>query len=282
MKEVGTFIVHKISSNGILVRYNTIVTNRYSSILRCTKKFHVPPSRRGRQYTSTIRTICDLPSISTHRLFRSMTMDSLRFLSTSNKPTEDAGGKASSKTSVSSIAWQVATLAVVGGTFYAGGQYFSDLTTNTSSSSTTADAPVQPQAPITSQAYLDIAIDNKPVGRIVIGLHGDVVPRTVHNFETLCRGDTKMGLVSLKYVESSFHRIIPGFMIQGGDFTRNDGTGGRSVYGTPINGRFDDENFILQHVGPGVVSMANSGPNTNGSQFFITTSCRGMECCAID
>jgi cyclophilin family peptidyl-prolyl cis-trans isomerase len=81
-----------------------------------------------------------------------------------------------------------------------------------------------------------------------------------------------MGHVKLTYGGSTFHRIIPGFMIQGGDFTRHNCTGGRSIYGTPIDGRFTDENFTLRHIGPGVVSMANSGPKTNGSQFFVTTN----------
>jgi peptidylprolyl isomerase len=175
----------------------------------------------------------------------------------------------SSSTKMSQIVWQVATLAIVGGTFYGVGHYFSDLTSNKSSSDS---QPVEPQAPITSRVYLDIEIDQKPVGRIVIGMFGSVVPKTVHNFETLCRGDTTIGIVALKYKGSTFHRIIPGFMIQGGDFTKHNGTGGRSVYGTPIDGRFHDENFELLHTGPGIVSMANSGPNTNGSQFFITTS----------
>lgn len=169
----------------------------------------------------------------------------------------------------SSVAWQLATLAVVGTTFVLVGNYFSDFTEPATSTST---GPVEPQADVTSRAYFDITIDHKPVGRIVIGLHGNVVPKTVKNFEVLCRGDTKMGNVPLKYAGSTFHRIIPGFMIQGGDFTRHNGTGGRSIYGTPTDGRFPDENFVLQHIGPGVVSMANSGPNTNGSQFFITTS----------
>jgi peptidylprolyl isomerase len=173
--------------------------------------------------------------------------------------------------SSSSIVWQLATLAVVGTTFFVVGNYFSDFN-NPLSSSSSSMSPVEPQADVTSRAYLDITIDNKPVGRIVIGLHGNVVPKTVQNFEALCRGNTKIGAVSLKYTGSTFHRIIPGFMIQAGDFTRHNGTGGRSIYGTPTDGRFPDENFVLQHVGPGVVSMANSGPNTNGSQFFITTS----------
>lgn len=130
---------------------------------------------------------------------------------------------------------------------------------------------VPPQAEVTSRAFLDIVIDGRPAGRVVLGLFGNVVPKTVGNFETLCRGTEKIGNLKLTYQGSSFHRIIPGFMIQGGDFIRHNGTGGRSIYGTETNGRFDDENFQLKHLGPGILSMANSGRNTNGSQFFITT-----------
>ena len=199
-------------------------------------------------------------------------MRNSRKCSTSSKvPTPGSQVKTTTSKNISSMVWQIATLAVVGGTFYGVGYYFSDLAMEQSSATATS-GPIKPQAPVTSRVYLDIAIDQKPVGRIVIGLHGSVAPKTVHNFETLCRGDTKMGNVSLKYKGSTFHRIIPGFMIQGGDFTKHNGTGGRSVYGTPIDGRFNDENFVLQHTGPGIVSMANSGPNTNGSQFFITTT----------
>lgn len=206
-------------------------------------------------------------------LYKTPRVNHPTFSTSSKVPVPESQVKTSATGSkkVSSIIWQIATLAVVGGTFYGVGCYFSDLTTE-KSSPTTPSEPIGPQAPVTSRVYFDIAIDQQPVGRIVVGLHGSVVPKTVHNFETLCRGDTTMGKVSLKYKGSIFHRIIPGFMIQGGDFTKHNGTGGRSVYGTPIDGRFNDENFALQHTGPGIVSMANSGPNTNGSQFFITTS----------
>jgi cyclophilin family peptidyl-prolyl cis-trans isomerase len=128
--------------------------------------------------------------------------------------------------------------------------------------------PVSPRTKVTTRVFFDVDIDDKPVGRIVMGLFGDVVPKTVKNFQTLGQGNLYNKQKRLSYENSTFHRVIPGFMIQGGDFTHHNGMRGMSIYGT----KFADENFSLRHSGPGILSMANSGPNTNGSQFFICTS----------
>jgi len=110
---------------------------------------------------------------------------------------------------------------------------------------------------------LEVRIGEEAAGTVVLELFKDVTPKTAENFRALCTGEKGEGM---SYAGSPFHRIIPGFMIQGGDFTRGNGTGGKSIYGD----RFPDENFEIKHTEAGLLSMANAGPNTNGSQFFIT------------
>ncbi|KAJ7188853.1 cyclophilin-like domain-containing protein [Mycena filopes] len=116
--------------------------------------------------------------------------------------------------------------------------------------------------------FMDINIGETPAGRLKMELFNDIVPKTAENFRQLCTGEYRVNSRPQGYKNATFHRVVPNFMCQGGDFLKGDGTGSFSIYGD----KFPDENFQEKHTGPGLLSMANSGPNTNGCQFFITTA----------
>ncbi|KAK9866296.1 hypothetical protein WJX84_003825 [Apatococcus fuscideae] len=123
--------------------------------------------------------------------------------------------------------------------------------------------PLNPNNPV---VFFDVSLGGQPAGRIKMELFADVCPKTVENFRQYCIGEPRKNGVPQGYKASQFHRVIKGFMIQGGDFLKGDGTGAMSIYGS----RYADENFNAKHTGPGLLSSANSGPNTNGCQFFLT------------
>ncbi|XP_010509169.1 PREDICTED: peptidyl-prolyl cis-trans isomerase CYP22 [Camelina sativa] len=125
---------------------------------------------------------------------------------------------------------------------------------------------VRPQNPKNPVVFFDVSIGGIPAGRIKMELFADIAPRAAENFRQFCTGEHRKAGKPLGYKECQFHRVIKDFMIQSGDFLKNDGSGCVSIYGH----KFDDENFTAKHTGPGLLSMANSGPNTNGCQFFIT------------
>jgi cyclophilin family peptidyl-prolyl cis-trans isomerase len=132
------------------------------------------------------------------------------------------------------------------------------------------ELPVIPgSAASNPKVFFDVTIGGKYIGRLIMLLFADATPKTAENFRALCTGEKGNASTGqpLHYKSSTFHRVIKGFMIQGGDFTRHNGTGGESIYGE----KFADENFKVKHTESGLLSMANAGPGTNGSQFFVTS-----------
>lgn len=200
------------------------------------------------------------------RLIRSSTVNSRRFLETNRRFSAQTP-----KISPKNLKILTVMAGVLGfGSAFALNDVFNKNKNAVTKETEADDEVVPPQGLITSKVFLDVSIEGQPSKRIVIGLYGRECPKTALNFLSLCEGvgdsgDGRPGNVSLHYKGSKFHRIIPGFMMQGGDFTKGDGRGGASIFGH----KFKDENFVFKHSGVGVVSMANSGPDTNSSQFFI-------------
>jgi peptidylprolyl isomerase len=169
------------------------------------------------------------------------------------------------------LVWQVGTVCAVLGAYVIGTSFTGAISDRAKENEDDDNIDEKTLKEITNRVYFDMSIDGNEVGQIIVGLYGNAVPKTVLNFETLAKGDTTHPRGrKLAYEGSTFHRVIPDFMLQGGDFTEGNGTGGMSIYGD----KFADEKNGLRrfrHTEPGILSMANSGKNTNGSQFFITT-----------
>eukprot|EP01041_Mallomonas_annulata_P014344 gene14344-30527_t len=179
------------------------------------------------------------------------------------------GSSKTTKTTLENYKWMI-TYAGLGLAGLGFGAVFSQNLFNLGSNDDESNIDIHdPRGPVTEKVYMDVSIGGGPAQRLVIGLYGSDCPITVKNFVEICRGETKSIRTGklLSYKGVKFHRIIPKFMCQSGDITQNNGYGGESIYGKP----FADENFKYKHVSSNVISMANSGPNSNSSQFFIST-----------
>ncbi|EQC41946.1 peptidyl-prolyl cis-trans isomerase B (cyclophilin B) [Saprolegnia diclina VS20] len=203
-----------------------------------------------------------------HQTLRRTLLSAPRHLSTNAKMPPPLGERSSSSS--------LGSIGLIGGLFMSGyfmGTYIGVLPSYEALKqqlglAEPTSAPYTGKLDVESKVFFDIGINGKPSGTIVFGLYDKVQPKTVANFVALCTGDRSVNGTALTYRNSRFHRIIPNFMIQGGDFTNGNGTGGLSIYGD----RFADEDLSVPHAGAGTLSMANAGPNTNGSQFFICTA----------